>query len=457
MQIDDDGAQLNRATTALPKKPAGHAKTDLAYWRKRLFKQSRSPNWYVELSARGQRRKLSLETPNKETAAGRARDIYQLAKFTGWPAALSKYRPQTTEPKSDLTLGEYITLAESVAGVGPITLRSYASALRKIVADVCGIDMGLKKFVSHGSGHHDWLSRVHAVKLASLTPQKIQAWKRTHLSRTGQDPVSQRSAKTTVNSYLRSARSLFSKRILKHLGDIVLPDPLPFLSVEFEPRQSLKYRSVFDVQALIIKAQDELTHQDPEAFKAFLLAVLAGLRRKEIDLLEWDSFLWESGVIRVQATRYFNAKTEDSLGDVAVDTQLLERFRGYRARATGSFVIESDGQPRSGTNYHYYRCQEVFERLSAWLRQNGVNTNRPLHTLRKEFGSQVCAIHGIHAASRQLRHTVIATTDLFYTDGRKRALTGLGHLLKSDDRVVLLSQDQSGPSRTGDSPALGGG
>jgi len=207
----------------------------------------------------------------------------------------------------------------------------------------------------------------------------------------------------------------------------------------------------FDVQALIIKAQDELTHQDPEAFKAFLLAVLAGLRRKEIDLLEWDSFLWESGVIRVQATRYFNAKTEDSLGDVAVDTQLLERFRGYRARATGSFVIESDGQPRSGTNYHYYRCQEVFERLSAWLRQNGVNTNRPLHTLRKEFGSQVCAIHGIHAASRQLRHTVIATTDLFYTDGRKRALTGLGHLLKSDDKVVPLVQDQC------DSPALGGG
>jgi integrase len=226
-----------------------------------------------------------------------------------------------------------------------------------------------------------------------------------------------------------------------------LPDPLPFAGVEFEPRQSLKYRAVFDVQTLIAKALDELTHQDPEAFKAFLLAVLAGLRRKEIDLLEWDSFLWESGVIRVPATRYFDAKTEDSLGDVAVDTELLELFRGYRARATGSFVI--DGQPRSGVNYYYYRCQEVFERLSAWLRQNGVNTNRPLHTLRKEFGSQVCAAHGIHAASRQLRHADIAITNLYYTDGRKRALTGLGHLLRPDDKVVPLWAGNKPDTTTG--------
>ena len=116
--------------------------------------------------------------------------------------------------------------------------------------------------------------------------------------------------------------------------------------------------------------------------------MLAGLRRKEIDLLEWDSFLWESGVIRVQATRYFDAKTEDSLGDVAVDTELLELFRGYRARATGSFVI--DGQPRSGVNYYYYRCQEVFERLSAWLRQNGVNTIDPCTLFAKNSGAS-CA------------------------------------------------------------------
>ena len=172
--------------------------------------------------------------------------------------------------------------------------------------------------------------------------------------------------------------------------------------------------------------------------------------------MEWESFLWDAGVVRVQVTQHFDAKTEASLGDVAVDGELLELFRGYRARATGAFVIESDGQPKSGVSYWHYRCQEVFARLIGWLRQNGVKGNKPLHTLRKEFGSQVCAVHGIHAASRQLRHADIAITNMFYTDARKRALTGLRHLLKSDDKVVPLPQDQSGLSRAGDSLALGG-
>ena len=235
-----------------------------------------------------------------------------------------------------------------------------------------------------------------------------------------------------------------------------MPDPLPFSGVEFEPRQSLKYRATFDVQVLIAKAKDELALKDPEAFKAFLLAALAGLRRKEIDLLEWDSFLWDSGVLRVQATQHFDAKTEDSLGDVAVDDELLELFRGYHARAAGVFVLESAGEPKL-VSYSHYRCQEVFDRLIAWLRQNGVKGNKPLHTLRKEFGSQICAAHGVHAASRQLRHADIAITNMFYTDARKRALTGLGHLLKSDDKVVPLVQDQSDPSRTGSLLELGKG
>jgi integrase len=84
-------------------------------------------------------------------------------------------------------------------------------------------------------------------------------------------------------------------------------------------------------------------------------------------------------------------------------------------------VIESDVQPKSGLSYWHYRCQEVFDRLISWLRQNGVKGNKPLHALRKEFGSQLCALHGVHAASRQLRHADIAITNMFYTDSRKRA------------------------------------
>jgi hypothetical protein len=47
---------------------------------------------------------------------------------------------------------------------------------------------------------------------------------------------------------------------------------------------------------LITKAKTELAHQHLEEFKLFLLAVMVGLRRKEIDLVEWSSFLWNNGL-----------------------------------------------------------------------------------------------------------------------------------------------------------------
>ena len=278
------------------------AKTDLAYWRRRVFKQPNSPNWFAEISARGLRRKLSLETTNRENAASRARDIYQLARFGGWDAVLKKYRPKEAEAKTNLTVGDFIALAGSVANVQKVTLRGYTGALRKIVSDLEHLDPGKTKFDPYAGGHQRWIERVDDVRLAKLTPQKIQQWKQAFLNKALQDPVSQRAAKVSVNTFLRQARSLFSPKILKHLRDVSLPDPLPFAGVEFEPRQSLKYRAAFDVETLIAKVKDELAPGNPEAFKAFLLAVMVGLRRKEIDLLEWDSFLWDRGVIRVQAT-----------------------------------------------------------------------------------------------------------------------------------------------------------
>jgi hypothetical protein len=55
--------------------------------------------------------------------------------------------------------------------------------------------------------------------------------------------------------------------------------------VELEPRQSLKYRSEIDVAEITRATRAELADKEPEDFKIFLPAV--GLRRKEIDLLEW--------------------------------------------------------------------------------------------------------------------------------------------------------------------------
>jgi hypothetical protein len=69
-----------------------------------------------------------------------------------------------------------------------------------------------------------------------------------------------------------------------------------------------------------------------------------------------------------------------------------------------------------------------------------------LHTLRKEYGSQVCAQFGIHAASRALRHADIGVTAQFYTDSRARISSGLGHLLApAPENVTPIKGHESSP------------
>ena len=77
-------------------------------------------------------------------------------------------------------------------------------------------------------------------------------------------------------------------------------------------------------------------------------------------------------VISIKATRYFSPKSEDSTGDVEVDPEVMELFRGYRATASGDFVIESRVSPRPAAAYSHYRCQREFEALNKWLQTHGV-------------------------------------------------------------------------------------
>jgi hypothetical protein len=180
--------------------------------------------------------------------------------------------------------------------------------------------------------------------------------------------------------------------------------PLPFDGIEFEPRQSMKYRSNFNVIKLIKLANKELKFSDTAAYMIFLLGVAAGLRRKEIDLLEWPSFRFKDNVVRIEPTQFFHPKSQDSIAEIQVDPEIMKIFREYHAKAKGAFVIPAERAPKTVSRGDYYRCEPHFDRLNTWLRTKGVNAQKPLHTLRKEYGSLINKAHGIHAASKALEH-----------------------------------------------------
>jgi len=455
-ELQNTSELKKRASSVQALSGANLSKTDLRYWKERIFKPTytrdgdshQSPNWAVYIQHRGRRHKWSLETPNREAAASKAREIFLCLHAQGWDAAFKKYRPKAAEKKRDVTVGEFIVEVKAKADLDPKTLEGYCKALRTIISGVFKVDGGKKKFDYRKEGHEKWISDINGRRLAELTPARVQEWKRGFVAKAKQTPIAQRQAKVSVNSLMRQARSLFSPKVLRHLA-IELPEPLPFAGISFEPRQSLKYRSTFDVMELIRQARAELAESDPEAFKIFLLAVMVGLRRREIDLLEWQSFRWDDGMIRIEPTRFFHPKSEDSIGDIAIDNELIEIFRGYRARAKSDFVVESSHKPKPGVLYQYYRCQDAFKKLTKWLRKHGVKTNKPLHTLRKEYGSQINAIHGIHAASRALRHADIRVTSEYYTDSRMRVTPGMGHLLKEqpDENAAAKITDIGKPSQ----------
>jgi hypothetical protein len=135
------------------------AKTDLAYWRARLDKPVRAIHWHVEIQRRGERHKLSLETPNREAAAARARDLYEYIRVNGWEAALAKYRPAMAQRKTDCTVGGYIAAVKATADIAPRTIETYCGSLRKIASDLLELPDDGTRYDYRGNGRATWLAQ----------------------------------------------------------------------------------------------------------------------------------------------------------------------------------------------------------------------------------------------------------------------------------------------------------
>ena len=438
-----DSPKMQNASDA----PKSWSKNDLRYWEGRVYcptyrnkgKLKTSGLYVIQIEHGGRRTTFPTGCSNRRAAAVRAREIDRVILAEGWEAALSRYK-KSARRACPMTVGEYLQMAEKCLDVRPRTFGGYARALRKIASDTMGYtEAGTERFDYQRGGRQKWLDKVNAVRLATLTPEKIKAWKARFLEAAKSDSRKLRSARISANSFIREARALFSQEVLKHV-DLKGLDQLPFEGIGTGERLRMRYRSqIGDFEGLVADACRELNSQENrETFKAFLLAALAGLRRNEIDLLEWSSFDFERGLLRIEATKYFAGKSDSALGDIPIDTELVAAFRGFKAQAGGDFVLESDLKPRLNRAYSRYRCERTFDALVKWLRAKGIKSNSPLHTLRKEFGSAMARRFGIFAASAALRHSDITVTREHYIDQKPVGSVGLGHLLVKPENVLNL-------------------
>jgi integrase len=407
------------------------SKTHQDYWTKRIRKRSYRlsdgerqvvEEWQVYIQHMGRREWFALGSNNKIVASKRAAEIYQSLRLNGWENTITKYKGEMQSRKQDCTVGEFLRAVQEVSHASPRSLANYSRWLRAIIAHLKGFLDSKSKFDYRKGGIEEWRRKVDETPLSYLTPDRVRKWQKQFLARAGDDPLKLRKAEHSVNSAIRNARALFTDKVLSSLNGIEVPFPRPFDGVSLVKSGNMRYRSEVDIPTLVKAGEDQLSKQRPEEFKIFLLSLFAGLRRNEIDKLLWTSVDWKKGCIRVEPTSYFSPKTETSIGSVPVDEKVLAILKEYHENAKGEFVIESPIQPIMNARYAHYRAAKHFNRLNQWLRQHGVDTSAPTHTLRKEYGRLVTEQYGIFAASKALRHAGIQITAAHYADDKRRIL-----------------------------------
>jgi hypothetical protein len=232
-----------------------YAKNNASYWERKVVFQSRNSRTYsVQIQHAGRRAWIGLGTSNKGEAAALALRFYSELRANGWDDTLRRRPAIRAGGKSvNVTIGEYIEAAAARSPIYPKTVQSYAQALRKIAGDI-----------AQASGRE----KRDAVKLHALTPEKIEAWRIDFIRRKATDPLREKSARVSANSLILRARALFGPATLASVRDIVeIPEPAPFAGVKAEKVRVARYRSTFDMAALLESAREELAPFRPEQYK----------------------------------------------------------------------------------------------------------------------------------------------------------------------------------------------
>lgn len=420
---------------------------DARYWKitGRLFKDHGAADYSCRFTLRGVRNQVCLNTSNKHEAAKRAAQLFNTVSQKGWETGLALYRSSPAKKEAPkLTVGAYIQAAVELSTARSQSLDAYTKALRKIVSDIKGITSN-GNHAAPGKHSEEWRKLVDAIELDTITPADVIAWKNQRLRDTEADPLKKRRTVVTVNSLIRNAKSLFGKRILPFMAQsLKLPYPLPFDGVTLEKAPSMRYVSKIDPYALLATAKAQLMESDPEVFKVLALALICGLRRSEIDNLLWRSFDFPGSALRIEATEHHELKSEDSAGVIDLDADMLALFKAFRAKYPEStFTIECPKRSTKKLKSRSYRCNRIFARSLTWLRSQGVDNLRPLHTLRKEIGSIIASEHGIFAASRYLRHSDIRITSAIYAD-KKHTIVPKTFAGLLGNQAQVKDEDQTG-------------
>lgn len=286
------------------------------------------------------------------------------------------------------TIGEFCEAYQKAANhLSRKTIADNESSLRRIAAFVLGLaPLNLtKKGVLKGNVLSHWKSKVNSLPIDKITQDRLEDFKSWMVQRAGQDHLMKARLQTSANTYLRCASSMFSSRWSGAYRQFLMPATNPFASVRSFKESSHLYVSKIDPAALLAAARSELPARNQAAYVAFLLSLVCGMRRSEIDYLSWAQIDFEKRHIWIQTTPYFTPKACNSESRIDAPPIIFQALMELRAEGNPPpFVI-----PGSQNHAIRPRSRNVFRILIDWLRSQGVTDIKAMHTLRKEAGSLI--------------------------------------------------------------------
>jgi integrase len=422
----------------IKKKARALSKTTAGYWSQKVYLETKgdwqSANFFVRVQALGDRRKLRLESCNREDASREALARYLEILSKGWPTApgITLDLPEKSTLPQNPSIGDWIEMARKKSKARPESMNKYAESLRTIAGEILGMSRARKP---------EQRNKINALKISELSKETLDTWHDSRMARAKKlDFVQESRAQNTVRSLIANAKALFTDDVLEAIGASVDNlSSIPFRRLKLPPKNKSRYTSRFDPTNLLLTAAAELGSADPddddeevasryEQWKILYLALVAGLRYNEIDRLRVQEIFATAGRIFVRPHGTFRPKTDASEGEVLVSSEASMVLCEMLKHTKGQWFIK-DGPSKHSPSY---RASIHHERLLNWLRnyqERGfkplADVHKPIHELRKEAGTLVNKTHGLNEAKNFLRHSSIATTAEYYVGTNGNITTGL--------------------------------
>lgn len=324
--------------------------------------------------------------------------------------AILRFNPDSALRESGKTMISDVIRAhekiEPLLELRPNVAKNYRKRLMWVVRRVNAYRR--RKRMEDAMLYEDSVAACDLVPVASLNEKFISDLKMAIVSEADKGRAAQADIKRRITSVMADAKAIFSEAARReyHAMGLEIPDITPFIKAKlFNRVMQKRYRLPEPEVIKCIFKQSQDLRINPNAYRILLLALGSGLRRDEIQHVEW-SWIENSASPRIflQVTDSFEQKGK---GDGYVD---LCPWAYRRLCDVGG---KRDGRVLTGTFTDGYDAGRY---LCKWLRSRGLIRQKPIHELRMLYGSYVANRKGIFVAQKLLRHKDAQITSDHYAD-----------------------------------------